>query len=177
MKTKIVTMLFALTLGASGALIQGHLIVGGLATPQNAYGNSVLEEADRVNLVFNYAMDSSGDFPENYSLTGLLGHWDSPVKLENPNSVFSLGGFTYTMSTSSIVNQNEHFLNVVTSGVMTMDGFDATPGTFNYTFVNNSQNKFIGYVGEFAPSPVPETGTTLGLLSMGIASMFLRKRR
>ncbi|MFO1446946.1 MAG: hypothetical protein U1F61_02115 [Opitutaceae bacterium] len=88
------------------------------------------------------------------------------------NQLWSVGGFTFDLVTSSIDFQSQFFLAVEGKGVISGNGFDPTPGSWFFT----SQGQGIAN-GQFSfsattiarPVSVPEGASTGGLLGLALA--------
>lgn len=93
---------------------------------------------------------------------------------------WSVGGFTFDLTTSAILQQGQGFLIVAGTGNVSGNGFDPTPATWTFT----TQDPPAGAAREFSfsasTSAVPE-GNTIALFGIGGLGMagvhFLRKKR
>jgi hypothetical protein len=93
-------------------------------------------------------------------------------------SLWSVGGFTFDLSSSSVVSQSSTFLNISGVGTVTGNGFNATPGTWSFTSsrANGQDSQTFGFQSNTA---VPEGGT-LALFATGALLLaglhFLRRK-
>lgn len=94
--------------------------------------------------------------------------------------LWAIGGFEFALQDVTVVFQNSFFLILNGEGVLSGNGFDATPGTWNLTAniaLSNSSILFNFSSGSAAsPVPVPAPGT-LALLGLGLFGMGLARRR
>jgi hypothetical protein len=94
--------------------------------------------------------------------------------------IFTVGTSTATFTTTGPVNvavNNDEFLNLAGTGILTLTGFDPTPGTFSFASTDSSDN--FGAAGsstfgfDITATPItvtPEPGT-LVLLGSGLAGL------
>ena len=93
--------------------------------------------------------------------------------------LWSVGGFTFDLTTSTVVSQTASFLNITGVGTASGHGFDATPGTWSFTSskASGSDSNTFGFQANTAA--VPES-STISLLAMGavvVAGISLARRR
>ena len=97
--------------------------------------------------------------------------------------LWSVGGFTFDLTSATIVSQSDFFLNVLGVGTISGNGFDPTAGTFAFT-VDNSDGLprlLFGFAAESSGFPaVPDGGATVMFLgaaigALGLARRFLKK--
>ena len=93
-------------------------------------------------------------------------------------ALWSVGGFTFNLASSTISFQDSSFLAI--SGVGTITGpagFDPTNGIFNFT----TQSPDAGGVFSFSAANnavgVPDGGSTIALLGMGLLGLSSLRRR
>ena len=91
--------------------------------------------------------------------------------------LWSVGGFTFDLTSATIVTQISNFLNVEATGVIHGIGFDDTPGTFQFTVTGSGVR--LGFAALTTAVPTPDGGATVMLLgaalgALGIARRFLK---
>ncbi len=82
-----------------------------------------------------------------------------------PN-LWTVGGFTFSLTTSMIVTQNASFLNVMGTGFLSGNGYDVTPGNWFFTSQGVGDNNQFSFsaTNNTLPVGVPEGGSTVGML-------------
>jgi hypothetical protein len=92
--------------------------------------------------------------------------------------LWQVGGFTFDLTSSTVVSQSATFLNVSGIGSASGNGFTSTPGTWSFTSTqaDGSSNPSFSFQSQTA---VPEANT-LALFGIGgaglIAARFLRRK-
>src|SRR5436309_1514235 len=92
------------------------------------------------------------------------------------NGLWSVNGFTFNLTSSTVVTRTKFFLSVSGTGIITGPaGFDATPGVWAFTSQNaggHPHNTF-SFSANTEGGAVPDSGMTLALLGtvlMGLAA-------
>jgi len=90
---------------------------------------------------------------------------------------WSVGGFTFNLTASSIFSQGAGGLVVTGFGWITGNGFDATYGTWSFT----TQNPGVGNPARFsfsaATGTVPDSGSTVAFLGLALVGVEALRRR
>ena len=73
--------------------------------------------------------------------------------------LWSVGGFTFNLTASSIVLQGNGFLSVSGTGMITGNGFDPTPGSWRFTTQNPPANGVFSFSASTTASPPTPTPT------------------
>jgi len=87
---------------------------------------------------------------------------------------WSVGGFTFDLSDSTIVLQNKNFLLITGTGTISGNGFDPTFGSWSFS---TQAPKSDGVFSFSASSQAPDGGTTLALLTVALAGLELMRRK
>ena len=74
-------------------------------------------------------------------------------------ALWSVGGFTFDLTASSIVPQGNGFLNVSGTGTITGNGFDPTPGSWRFSTQNPPANGVFSFSASTTASPPTPTPT------------------
>jgi hypothetical protein len=90
---------------------------------------------------------------------------------------WSVGGFTFDLSSSSIFSQGGGFLNVLLSGSVSGNGFDVTPFTGHLQITDPSSDNDVTFQAQLSFNPVPDGGTTVMLLGGALMGLGLLKRK
>jgi hypothetical protein len=173
MKRLVVTtisMLMALacvvpSLRAAGP-ITGSIDFGGVVT----FNSTSLASATRVN-VWNssFVLQDSGDFSSIAPGTNvtMAAPWIFNPSTSTP-SLWSVGGFTFDLTSCVIVSQSATFLNISGVGTIRAAGFTDTPGTWSFTASDASGQPQATFGFQTQTAAVPEPGTiTLVFLGFG----------
>jgi len=93
------------------------------------------------------------------------------------NNFWSVGGFTFNLTSSSIFSQDSLFLNVILTGTVTAAGFDATAFTGTFQVANPPSNGQTTFTERLSFNSVPDGGTTVLLLGAALSGLALVKRK
>jgi hypothetical protein len=85
----------------------------------------------------------------------------------------SINGFTFTMTSVTINTQNNTLLDLTGTGIFTLNGFSASPGTFAFQ-ANNSGNVF-SFAGTETTVPEPGSMVLLGTGLIGLGTVLRRR--
>jgi len=101
-----------------------------------------------------------------------------PLPGPGKSSLWQVGGFTFDLTSSTVVAQSPNFLNVTGIGTASGNSFDPTPGTWSFTSTksNGQDSQTFGFQSS---TVVPESGTVVLLASgtLFLASVhFLRRK-
>ncbi len=168
----------------NAAPITGTIDFGGVVT----FDTMSLATATRVNVWqpfqggptgFSMVLSDTGSFSSIAAGTqAAMAQWIFNPSTNTPG-LWSVGGFTFNLSSSTIVTQNLTFLDVTGIGTITStnSSFDPTPGTWSFTSSNaNGQNQAtFSFQANASAVPEPSTLALLGLGAGGLISS--RKRR
>jgi len=187
MKTLSKTIVAILTTGlfscglfcqqAQAAPIQGDIDLGGVVT----YDTTSLATATRVN-VWNSSivLQRTGDFATFVAVGAtptMAAPWifnsgtpATPMPGPATPMLWQVGGFTFNLSSSTVVSQSATFLDVSGVGTISGNSFDPTPGTwsFNSTQADGSSNPTFSFQANSAA--VPEA-SPLALFGMGVLGL------
>ena len=157
---------------AAGGPIKGSIDFIGTVT----YDTTSLATATKVNIwnssfvskdTFDFSSISAG------TNVGMGAPWmfnsgtpGTPLPGPAKSSLWQVGGFTFDLTSSTVVAQSGTFLNITGIGSASGNGFDPTPGTWSFTSTraNGQDSQTFGFQSSTA---VPE-GSTVALLATGI---------
>ncbi|MBA3543276.1 MAG: VPDSG-CTERM sorting domain-containing protein [Chthoniobacterales bacterium] len=158
------------------AMINGAITFAGGAV----YDTNSLATATRVNAFSDVNVKScDGDF------AGFVSVGDT-VTMATPYifspstptpGLWSVGGFTYDLASSTVVFQNANFLLIQGTGTVMGNGFDATPGSWSFTSQSPSANGVFSFSASTAAQGVPDGGTTVALLGFALAGVEILRRK
>jgi hypothetical protein len=87
--------------------------------------------------------------------------------------LWSVGGFTFDLLTSTIVTQLPNFLNIEATGVIHGAGFDDTPGTFRIAVTGRG----IRFGFAALTQAVPDGGSAVALLGLALIGVEAVRRK
>lgn len=175
--TKIIAVaaaVVALTQSVQATPITGNIGFSGAVQLDSGSVQNATEAIAWINTVVNA---TSGSFTTVAN--------GSPVTLATPwffnsgvlNNFWSVGGFTFNLSSSSIYSQDALFLNVVLAGTVTCNGYDATAFTGTFQVANPPANGVTTFTERLSFNSVPDGGTTALLLGSALSGLALIRRK
>jgi VPDSG-CTERM motif len=95
--------------------------------------------------------------------------WIFKPSTATPN-LWSVGGFTFNLATSTIVSQSSTFLNVTGTGTITSTNpaFSPTFGTWSFTSTGSGSQPQFGFT---ASSSAPDGGSAVALLGIALTGI------
>ncbi len=180
---------------ASAVPITGNINFSGTAQFGDAAGNPVnsLAQARRV-ITFFDVFNNANRATVSGSPTGTFATGGVPPitagqsatfasnYIFNPGStpqpgLWSIGGFTFNLLTSTINTQTNFFLDISGTGILTGNGFTPTSGM--WSFQSNKADGGTASTFSFAAntSAVPEGGSALALLGITLVSVEVLRRK
>lgn len=160
---------------AQAVMINGAITFSGGAV----YDTMSLATATRVNSFSSVVVESrDGDFSSvavGDSVT-MAQPWIFSPSTPTPG-LWSVGGFTYDLTSATVIFQSADFLAISGTGTISGNGFEVTQGTWNFTSQTPSANGIFSFSAGTAAQGVPDGGTTVALLGLGLASLELIRRR
>lgn len=178
--SKFVVSLLALSTLAFAQSAAADQIEGSITFDGGAvFDTTDLATATRVDSFSNVRVSSrAGDFASFVAVgahVAMASPWIFSPSTPTPG-LWSVGGFTFDLSSSTVVFQDASFLGITGTGTISGNGFDPTPGTWTFS----SQSPSAGGVFSFSAgtaSRVPESGTTVILLLVGLVAVEAVRRK
>ena len=90
------------------------------------------------------------------------------------NGLWSVNGFTFNLTSSTVVTRTKFFLSVSGTGIITGPaGFDATPGVWAFTSQNagGHPHSTFSFSANTVAGGVPDGGMTVALLGVGLMGL------
>jgi VPDSG-CTERM motif len=160
---------------AQATPITGDITFGGVVT----FDNIDLSLAKQVSTDFAIVTSDSGSFGSIPILSSVtIAPWIfSPSTPTTP--LWSVGGFSFDLTSSTIVTQTKFFLNITGIGTLNGPGFDPTAGTWSFTVANalGGTHETFGFQSDTAAGLVPDGGTTAALLGLALAGIEVLRRK
>jgi len=95
--------------------------------------------------------------------------------------LWTVGGFTFDLTSSTVVLQNSQFLVIKGVGILTGNGFDATMGVWAFTSqqADGSPQTSFSFSANTAavPDQVPDGGSTVTLLGAAVVGVAALRRK
>ena len=139
-------------------------LTNGIAT----FNTPSLATATQVTAFSNTAVAGMGNTGVFSSITpGTPVTMTAPLMLnspeQSPSMLFSVSGFTVETTGTMIMHQTADLLEVSGTGMLMGNGLDPTSGTFDFT--------------ARAPVGIPDGGTTIALLGIGLMGIVALRRK
>jgi len=182
----------ALTLGSAQANHIGTAITGDIDFAGQAFfnTNSLATATSVVNFRSSGGTNNSADVTEatgDFATTVTTGDLASfpHIYQFNPSApttpLWTVGGFTFNLTSSTVVLQNSSFLIIEGSGTLTGNGYAATAGTWAFTSQQADGSirdsfSFSANTGA-VPGQVPDGGTTVALLGAALVGVAALRRK
>ncbi len=180
----------ALTLGSAQAAHIGTAITGDIDFAGQAFfdTNSLATATSVMNFRSSGEFDNSADVTKatgefaDFVSTGDIASFPNVYTFNSPTSpLWTVGGFTFNLTSSTVVLQNSNFLTIKGTGILTGNGYAATPGTWAFTSQQadgTSQDSFSFSANTAAvPGQVPDGGTTVALLGAALVGVAALRRK
>ena len=162
---------------AQAVMLEGAITFSGGAK----FNTNSLATATKVTLFKDVkVMSEDGDF------TGIVSNDDAVTMaatyIFSPSTVtpglWSVDGFTFDLDESVVVYRSADFLAISGTGTITGNGFDPTPGTWSFTSQAPKARGVFSFSASdgFVP-PVPEGGSTVALLGLGLTGVWTIRRK
>lgn len=162
---------------AQATAITGDITFGGVVT----FDSTNLSLATQVS-TWNLSIvtSDSGDFGSIPILSNvtMTAPW-----IFNPSTptmpLWSVGGFTFDLTSSTIVSQTNFFLDITGVGTLSAAGFDTTPGTWSFSVSNalGTTSSTFGFTSDTHSGLVPDGGATAALLGIALAGVEVFRRK
>lgn len=91
--------------------------------------------------------------------------------------LWSVGGFTFDLTSSVVDLQNSSFLLITGTGTISGNGFDNTPGTWSFTSQSPAARGVFSFSAVSSGTGVPDGGTTVALLGLAVFGVELARRK
>ena len=168
---------------AQAALVNGNINFAGSVT----YDTQSLATATQVTTWFdvfhnagfsNVTGGATGDF------AGIAAGTQATMAqpwIFNPSTptlaLWRVGGFTFDLNSSTIVNQNATDLTIEGTGIVSGNGFDATPMNWMFTTQNAGGQNMQEFSFSANSNAVPDGGSTVALLGLGLTCVWMIRRK
>jgi hypothetical protein len=131
----------------------------------------------------SYVLKDSGDFatfinPSGHPSATMAAPWIFTPSTSTP-ALWSIGGFTFDLFSSTVLFQSTTFLNITGAGTVSGNSFDPTPGTWSFTVsrANGQTSESFGFQANTEAVPEASTTSLLTIGVLGLAGMCLWRRK
>ncbi len=171
------SVLCGLWAGQANALpIQGSIDFNGVVT----FNTTSLATATQVSIWnSSFVAQRTGDFipfTNVFDNVTMAAPWvfnsgtpGTPMPGPSTPALWSVGGFTFDLTFSTVTLQNVNFLNVTGPGIASGNGFDSTPGKWSFSSSNPGGNPQTTF--SFQSDTVVPEASTIGLFVIGSLGM------
>jgi hypothetical protein len=97
----------------------------------------------------------------------------------NTPGLWSVGGFTFDLTSATVVMQTAEFLNISGVGTLSGNGFEDTTARWAFTVQNagGGTGDFFSFSGNVSTQGVPDGGSAVALLGIGLIVVeFIRRK-
>ena len=154
-----------------GAPVTGDITFGGVVT----LDSTSLAAATQVSAWnTSFVTSSSGGFSGIAFGTAVTMTAPWTFNSGSHSALWSVGGFTFDLTSSAIVSQSSTFLNVLGTGTVSGNGFTATPATWSFSISNPTGGNQItfGFTSDTtSTATAPEGGMTVALLGIAFVGL------
>jgi hypothetical protein len=94
-------------------------------------------------------------------------------------ALWSVGGFTFDLTSATVVMQTAEFLNISGVGTLSGNGFEDTTARWAFTVQNagGGTGDFFSFSGNVSTQGVPDGGSAVALLGIGLVVVeFIRRK-
>jgi hypothetical protein len=174
-------LILALALLGMTAHLGAVQITGSLTIAGGATLDGPLATANQVSTWVNPEVESrSGSFVA-FTAVGQSVTMTQPWVFDPSGpqaALWSVGGFTFNLASSSIALQDANFLIVSGLGTIVGNSFDPTPGVWRFsTQAPDAQGVFSFSASTAANPSVPDGGSSVALLGLAIAAIAVVRRK
>ncbi len=180
----------ALTLSSARAVqITGDIDFAGQAF-FNTNSLATATQVTNFKTMAGFGLDHSAvvtDATGSFATTVVMGDIASFPSLYqfNPSApatpLWTVGGFTFDLTSSTVMLQNSKFLVIEGIGILTGNGFDATVGRWAFTSQQSDGSNRVSFSfssnNAAVPGQVPDGGTTVALLGAALVGVAALRRK
>jgi hypothetical protein len=94
-------------------------------------------------------------------------------------TLWSVGGFTFDLLSSTIIMQTASDLTITGTGTISGNGFEVTPGTWDFQITNagGRNHATFAFVASTSAQGVPDGGSAVALLGIALAGIEIVRRK
>jgi len=169
---------------AQAAQIHGRLDLAGSVMFDSSALQNVTQVVEWRDIFGHSGFSNVAAFNGSYSGFVSLGDQATMATpwIFNPSTatpgLWSVDGFTFDLTSATVVMQNGTFLNITGVGTVSGNGFDATPARWAFTVQNagGGTGDFFSFSANTA-SVVPDGGSAVALLGISLVAIeFVRRK-
>jgi hypothetical protein len=123
------------------------------------------------------AVGNTGDFSGIAPGTSAaMASWTFSPSTPTPG-LWSVGGFTFDLLSSTIVTQNASFLSITGTGVVRGNGFQPTAMDWSFTTQSAGGRRHVSFSFSANGTAVPEGGSAVALLGIALTGIEVLRRK
>lgn len=153
--------------------IQGSITFSGGFTLDTGNANTAHSVTSWVNTVVQSVSGDLDTFINPLDAATFSAPWIFDPSTPTP-ALWSVGGFTFDLLTSTIVVRGGGFLSVLGTGTISGNGFDPTSGNWRFSTQNSSANGIFSFS---AANAVPDGGSAVALLGIAFIGVEVLRRK
>ena len=94
-------------------------------------------------------------------------------------SLWNVGGFTFDLLASTIVTQSASMIDITGTGILSGNGFDPTPGAWEFTSQSALGRKHLtfSFSADTSSTAVPDGGSAVALLGIALVGVEALRRK
>ncbi|MEM7083452.1 MAG: PEP-CTERM sorting domain-containing protein [Pseudomonadota bacterium] len=173
MKMIVAAALLAVGFNASAGFIEGQITMSGDFQP---VGGDGIADATGIDFIGDdFRVDgATDDFADAGIMSGDIGQYFdfSFDPLAPGTTVWSIGGFSFALDSINVVLQNNFFIVLQGTGMLSGNGFEDTAGSWNLT--GNAAGSLFNFSSGTTAISEP---ATLALVGLGFIGLAVARRR
>jgi hypothetical protein len=168
---------------AEAALINGKIDFAGSVMFDSSALQNVTQVVEWRDIFGNAGFSNVAVF--NGSFVGFVNLGDQATMATpwtftmNTPGLWSVGGFTFDLTSATVVMQTAEFLNISGVGTLSGNGFEDTTARWAFTVQNagGGTGDFFSFSGNVSTQGVPDGGSAVALLGIGLVVVeFIRRK-
>jgi hypothetical protein len=162
---------------AQAVPINGYInFTGGVRFDTNSLATATRVKRWNHSIVLGTA--TTGDFAAhtfNHENVTMTGNWTFNSGFHP--ALWSVGGFTFDLTSSTILHQDAFFLHVTGVGIVSGNGFTPTQGVWDFTVTKSDGRTTTNFGFQAQTTTVPDGGSAVALLGIALVGVEALRRK